>query len=103
MLAVLLVSLALTLLQVSSVNNLLPSIEGAMSATESGIQLILSGYALAVGVVLVPAGRLGDIFGRSSLWVIGLAVFTIASLGVTLSAKWRDILIAVWRPQSVHS
>ena len=81
MLAVLLVSLALTLLQVSSVNNLLPSIEGAMSATESGIQLILSGYALAVGVVLVPAGRLGDIFGRSSLWVIGLAVFTIASLG----------------------
>ena len=85
MLAVLLISLALTLLQVSSVNNLLPSIEGAMSASESGIQLILSGYALAVGVVLVPAGRLGDIFGRSSLWVIGLAIFTAASLGCGLA------------------
>ncbi len=85
MLLVLLISLALTLLQVSSVNNLLPSIESAMSASESGIQLVLSGYALAVGVMLVPAGRLGDIFGRSSLWVIGLAIFTVASLGCGLA------------------
>lgn len=85
MLIVLLISLALTLLQVSSVNNLLPSIESAMSASESGIQMILSGYALAVGISLVPAGRLGDIFGRSSLWVIGLAIFTIASLGCGLA------------------
>ncbi len=87
MLAVLLISLALTLLQVSSVNNLLPSIESAMSASESGIQMILSGYALAVGITLVPAGRLGDIFGRSSLWVIGLAIFTIASLGAGLAGN----------------
>ncbi|WRS29221.1 MFS transporter [Actinomycetaceae bacterium MB13-C1-2] len=85
MLVVLLISLALTLLQVSSVNNLLPSVESAMSASESGIQMILSGYALAVGITLVPAGRLGDIFGRSSLWVIGLAIFTIASLGCGLA------------------
>lgn len=56
-----------------------------MSASESGIQLILSGYALAVGISLVPAGRLGDIFGRSSMWVIGLAIFTLASLGCGLA------------------
>lgn len=85
MLVVLLISLALTLLQVSSVNNLLPSIESAMAASESGLQLILSGYALAVGISLVPAGRLGDILGRSSLWVIGLAIFTVASLGCGLA------------------
>ena len=41
-------------------NNLLPSIESALGASESGIQMILSGYALAVGITLVPAGRLGD-------------------------------------------
>ena len=85
MLAVLLISLAMTLLQVSSVNNLLPSIESAMAASESGIQMVLSGYALAVGITLVPAGRLGDLFGRSSLWVIGLSVFALASLGAGLS------------------
>lgn len=91
MLLVLLISLALTLLQVSSVNNLLPSIETAMSASESGIQLILSGYALAVGISLVPAGRLGDILGRSSLWVIGLAIFTFASLGCGLASTITEL------------
>lgn len=85
MLAVLLISLMLSLLQVSSVNNLLPSIENSMQASEGSIQMVLSGYALAVGIILVPAGRLGDIFGRSSLWVIGLVIFTLASLGCGLS------------------
>lgn len=80
MLAVLLISLMMSLLQVSSVNNLLPSIESSMHAGETDIQLVLSGYALALGITLVPAGRLGDIFGRSSLWVIGISVFTVASL-----------------------
>lgn len=93
MLVVLLISLALTLLQVSSVNNLLPSIESAMSASESGIQLILSGYTLAVGITLVPAGRMGDIFGRSSLWVVGLAIFTIASLGCGLAGTITQLNI----------
>lgn len=91
MLAVLLISLALTLLQVSSVNNLLPSIESALGASESGIQMILSGYALAVGITLVPAGRLGDLFGRSSLWVIGLAIFALASLGCGLAGSITDL------------
>lgn len=87
MLVALLISLALTLLQVSSVNNLLPAIGNAMVSSESGIQLILSGFALAVGITLVPAGRLGDLFGRSSLWVIGLAVFTIGCLGCGLAGS----------------
>lgn len=85
MLAVLLISLMLSLLQVSSVNNLLPSIERSMDAGESAIQLVLSGYALAVGIILVPAGRLGDIWGRSSMWVAGLVVFTGASLACGLA------------------
>lgn len=46
---------------------------------------MLSGYALAIGIVLVPAGRLGDVIGRSSMFVIGLAVFTLASLLVGLA------------------
>lgn len=85
MLVVLLISLALALLQASSVNNLLPAIGSAMPASEAGLQMILSGFALAVGITLVPAGRLGDIFGRSGLWAIGLAVFILASLGAGLS------------------
>lgn len=85
MLAVLLISLMLSLLQVSSVNNLLASIQGSMHSSETDIQFVLSGYALAVGITLVPTGRLGDIFGRPGMWVTGLTIFTLASLGCGLA------------------
>ncbi len=85
LLAVLLVPLMMTLMQVSSVNNVLLAMGQAVSASDAQLQWVLSGYALAVGIVLVPAGRIGDIFGRSSVFVIGFAIFTVASLLVGLS------------------
>lgn len=84
-LAVLLVPLAMALLQVSSVNNTLSSMADALGASDSQLQWVLSGYALAIGITLVPAGRLGDIFGRSTAFVVGLTVFTVASLLVGLA------------------
>ncbi|WP_406711483.1 MFS transporter [Trueperella pyogenes] len=86
LLVVLLLPLMMTLLQVSSVNNILTSLARALSASDSQIQWVLSGYALAVGIVLVPAGRLGDMFGRSSAFIVGMAVFTLSSLFVGLSS-----------------
>lgn len=80
MLFVLILSLCISLIQVSSVNNLLPSIEHAIGASQSDIQWVLSGYSLAFGLLLVPMGRLGDIFGRSMMWMIGVAIFTVASI-----------------------
>lgn len=85
LLFVLLVPLMMTLLQVSSVNNILTSIGHAMSASDSQLQWVLSGYALAVGIILVPAGRLGDMFGRSSAFVAGFSLFTLSSLLVGLA------------------
>ncbi|MGO1592373.1 MFS transporter [Ancrocorticia sp.] len=84
-LAVLLISLMMSLLQVSSVNNLLPSIHSALNTTDSATQWILSGFTLAIGVMLVPAGRMGDLAGRSGMFVLGLGVFALASLGVGLA------------------
>lgn len=85
LLLVLLVPLAMSLLQVSSVNVALSSMGEALSASDAQKQWVLSGYALAIGISLVPAGRLGDIFGRSGAFVTGLAVFTLASLLVGIS------------------
>ncbi|WP_216431828.1 MFS transporter [Arcanobacterium phocae] len=85
LLAVLLVPLMMALVQVSSVNNALPALREALHSTDSGLQWVLSGYALAIGIVLVPAGRLGDILGRSSLFVVGLTLFTTMSLACGLS------------------
>ncbi len=80
LLGVLLIPLAMALFQVSSVNNLLPAIRIGLAASSSSIQWVLSGYALAVGIILVASGRLGDIFGRSGMFFLGLVIFSLGSL-----------------------
>ncbi len=84
-LAVLLVPVAMSLIQISSINVALSSIGVGLEASSSHLQWVLSGYALSFGVALVPAGRLGDVFGRGSLHIAGLALFTLASLGCGLA------------------
>ncbi|WP_129336382.1 MFS transporter [Cellulomonas endophytica] len=80
----------MTLLDVSIVNVALPSIRDALGASESALQWVVSGYALSFGIVLVAAGRLGDARGRRSVFILGVAVFTAASLaaGLAPSAAW---------------
>ncbi|WP_213814981.1 MFS transporter [Glaciihabitans sp. dw_435] len=71
---------ALTILDLSKVNVGLPSIEKSLEAGPSDLQLIVAGYALAFGLSLVPSGRLGDVYGRKIMFIIGLSGFTAASL-----------------------
>lgn len=80
-LAVCLVAGFMALLDVSIVNVALPSIREGLHTTESELQWVLSGYALAFGLILVPAGRLGDARGRRRVFMAGLALFTVASAG----------------------
>ncbi|KAA1418438.1 MFS transporter [Mumia zhuanghuii] len=69
----------MTLLDVSIVNVALPSIRSGLDASDAQIQLIVAGYSLAFGIVLVPAGRLGDALSRRAVFCVGLVVFTAAS------------------------
>jgi EmrB/QacA subfamily drug resistance transporter len=71
---------ALTILDLSKVNVGLPSIEESLGAGATELQVIVAGYALAFGLALVPSGRLGDIYSRKIMFVIGLSGFTAASL-----------------------
>jgi MFS family permease len=59
-LAVCLVAGFMTLLDVSIVNTALPSIEDGLGAEPNELQWIVSGYALTLGLLLVPSGRVGD-------------------------------------------
>ncbi|MDO5049422.1 MAG: MFS transporter [Actinomycetaceae bacterium] len=79
-LTVLLVPLAMSLVAVSSVNVALTTIGIGLDATEAQLQWVLSGYALTIGITLVPAGRLGDLFGRGTLFQLGLVAFTAGSI-----------------------
>ncbi len=69
----------MTLLDVSIVNVALPSIEGSLGAGPSQVQWIVAGYALAFGLVLVPAGRVGDLYSRRGMFLVGLTAFVLTS------------------------
>jgi MFS family permease len=71
---------ALTILDLSKINVGIPAIQDSFGASPTEIQIIVAGYVLAFGVVLVPAGRWGDLNSRRRMFLIGLVVFLIASL-----------------------
>lgn len=85
----------MALMNVSNVNVSLPAIEHSLGASSGQIQWVLAGYALPFGLVLVPAGRIGDLFGRRTIFLIGVAGFAIASLGAALS--WSPLSLNGWR------
>lgn len=89
-LAVMLVPMFMSLLSVSIVNVILPDMQRSIGASNSAIQWVLSGYTLAFGVLLVAAGRAGDLFGRGRLFVIGVSVFALGSL---ISGLFPDPLV----------
>jgi len=85
---------SLTILDLSKVNVGLPSIEESLGAGSSELQLIVAGYALAFGLALVPAGRLGDIHSRKLMFTIGLSTFTVASVLCAIAPDITSLLVA---------
>ncbi|HEY2205662.1 MAG TPA: MFS transporter [Pseudonocardia sp.] len=69
----------MSLLDVSIVAVALPSIEHSLGASSAGVQWVVSGYTLTFGLALVPAGRLGDAWGRRRMFLIALAGFVLTS------------------------
>ncbi|WP_313812100.1 MFS transporter [Glutamicibacter sp.] len=80
LLGVLLAVMFMSLVSVSIVNVVLPSIQSSLHASEADMQWVLAGYALTFGVVLVAAGRSGDLFGRGLMFIAGVVIFTGASV-----------------------
>jgi MFS family permease len=79
-LAVLLSAIFMNLLDISIVNVAIPSIQEDLGASFAEVQLVLAGYQLAFACLLITGGRLGDIYGRKRLFVVGMSVFTVGSL-----------------------
>ncbi|PRW62835.1 MFS transporter [Actinopolyspora mortivallis] len=80
----------MTLLDVSIVNVALPSIQHGLEAPHVALSWVVSGYALTFGLVLVPMGKLGDAHGRGRMFLVALALFTLASAlaGMALNPLW---------------
>ncbi|MGK2226441.1 DHA2 family efflux MFS transporter permease subunit [Devosia sp.] len=76
---VLLIANFMNLIDVTIVNVALPSMREGLGATDNQIEWVVAGYILAFALGLLPFGRLGDIVGRTTLFLWGVAGFTAAS------------------------
>jgi EmrB/QacA subfamily drug resistance transporter len=61
------------------VNVAIPSTQAELGASDSQVQLIVATYAIAISALMILGGRLGDLFGRRRLFMVGLALFTASS------------------------
>ncbi len=90
------------LLDVTIVQVALPAIREGIGASDAELEWIVSGYILAFAVALITGGRLGDIFGRRRLFLIGIAGFTITS-GLAASSWSGEALVAFRAVQGVFA
>ena len=84
-LAVLLLVQFMIILDVSVVNIALPAIQRDLGFTRTGLTWVVDSYVLMAGGLLLLGGRLGDVFGRRRLFLAGVTVFGVASLGCGLA------------------
>src|SRR5260370_38989884 len=86
-LSILCTGFLLIVVDMTIVNVALPSIQRALRFSQSGLAWVINAYLIAFGGYLLLAGRLGDLFGRKRLYLIGLAIFIGASVlcGVSFS------------------
>lgn len=89
-LAVLAVAQFMVVLDASIVNVALPSIQTALGFSESGLQWVVNAYTLMFGGFLLLGGRAADLFGRRRVFIVGLLLFSAASLvgGFATSSEW---------------
>ena len=64
----------------SSSMSRMPAMAAGLKACAAEMQLVISGYAVVYAVFLITGGRLGDIFGRKAVFMLGLAGFALASV-----------------------
>src|SRR5918992_3321775 len=87
------VGMLMIVLDVTVVNVALPSIQRDLGFSQSSLAWVVNAYLISFGGLLLLAGRLGDLIGRKRVLIIGLVVFTIASLLCGLSFT-QEMLIA---------
>ncbi len=94
--ALVLISIAqlMVVLDGTIVNIALPFIQHDLSIEQANLRWVVTGYALAFGSLLLLGGRLGDLYGRRKVFMIGLVIFSVASLLGGLANSETTLLAA---------
>ncbi len=88
-------ALFMVMLDNTVTNVALPAIKADFGASISGLSWTVNAYTLAFAVLLITGGRLGDMFGRKRFFLVGLVIFTAASVGAGLSGSIGELV--AWR------
>lgn len=84
----------LVVLDVSVVNVALPSMRTDLGLTASGLQWVVNAYSIAFAGFMLLGGRAADLFGRKRMFVVGLGLFTLASVAGGLAQEGWQLLAA---------
>jgi EmrB/QacA subfamily drug resistance transporter len=76
------------------VNVALPALQANLHATVVGVQWVVESYGLFLGALILVGGSLGDLLGRRLLFLIGVAVFAVASIACGFAANIQQLVIA---------
>ncbi|MCT2560438.1 MFS transporter [Chryseobacterium herbae] len=76
------------------VNMALPSIKKAFNASDHQLQLVVAIYGLTYAALVVCGGRLGDVYGRKKIFILGLYLFLLSSLACAFSPDITFLIIA---------
>src|SRR3981081_1060453 len=82
------------LLDTTIVNVAIPAMSAGLNTTLDQILWVLNAYILTYTVLLIPAGRLGDLYGQRNLFALGLFVFTVASALCGFSQNANQLIAA---------
>lgn len=93
-LAALSLAMLLPSLGTSIANVALPTLATSLEATMAEVQWVVIGYLLAVTSLIVSAGRLGDIFGRRRLLLLGIGLFALASAAAAIAPSLWVLVVA---------
>src|ERR1700716_2819737 len=93
-LAAVAVGLFMIMLDNTVVNVALPSIQADLGISLSELEWVVNAYALTFGVLLLSGGKLADLLGRGAMFIAGLIIFTVASLGCGLAGNANALIAA---------
>src|SRR5579859_5900158 len=82
------------LLDTTIVNVAIPAMSAGLNTTLDQILWVLNAYILVYAVLLITAGRLGDLYGQRNLFAVGLVVFTLASAACGFAQSPSQLIAA---------
>src|SRR5918992_60886 len=96
------IGLFMIMLDNTIVNVALPSMQRDLGIGITELEWVFNGYALTFGVLMLTGGKLADLFGRRRIFIVGLVIFTGASLACGLASN-ADMLIGARVVQGIGS